>query len=93
LEKLEKVVGRAPCSICRDWWKGPVVIRDDTDLPVYRDPDVCPSCGQKRPEGLILEIVICEQIVAAKVGKYSNPGPQDAPWGNLGETNAGTGRG
>src|SRR6266567_8545228 len=28
---------------------------------------------------------------AAKVGKYSNPGRQDAPWGKPGETNGRTG--
>jgi hypothetical protein len=61
LKKLEEAVQAAPCSICRDWWKGPVVIRDETDPPAYRDPDVCPSCGRKPPEGLILEIVIARQ--------------------------------
>jgi hypothetical protein len=63
LKKLEQAVGKAPCSICRDWWKGPVVMRDETDPPAHRDPDVCPSCGRKCPEGLILEIVICEQTI------------------------------
>jgi hypothetical protein len=66
LKKLEKAVGEAPCPVCRDWWKGPVVLRDEADPPAYRDPDVCPSCGRKRPEGLILEIVICEQIVPSR---------------------------
>jgi hypothetical protein len=63
LKKLEQAVGKSSCSMCRDWWKGPVVMRDETDPPAHRDPDVCPSCGRKRPEGLILEIVICEQTV------------------------------
>jgi hypothetical protein len=63
LKKLEQAVGALPCSICRDWWTGPVVIRNDTDPPAPRDPDLCLNCGRKRPEGLIHEIVICEQIV------------------------------
>ena len=63
LKKLEQTVAKAPCSVCCDWWKGPVVIRDVTDPPAYRYPDVCPSCGRKPPEGLILEIVISEEII------------------------------
>ncbi len=63
LKKLEQAVGKAPCSVCCDWWKGPVVIRDETDPPAHHDPDVCPRCGRERPEGLILEIVIAEQTV------------------------------
>jgi len=63
LKKLEKAVGAAPCSMCRDWWNGPIVMRDETDPPAPRDPDVCPKCGRKCPEGRIFEIVICEQIV------------------------------
>ena len=63
LMRLEKAIGEAKCTVCRDWWTGPIVIRDETDPPAHRDPDVCPSCGRKRPEGLILEIVICEQVV------------------------------
>jgi hypothetical protein len=38
-------------------------MRNETDPPAHHDPEVCPECGRKRPEGLILEIVICEQIV------------------------------
>jgi hypothetical protein len=63
LKNLEEAVGAAPCSICRDWWTGPIVMRNETDPPARHDPDVCPSCGRKRPEGLILEIVITEEIV------------------------------
>jgi hypothetical protein len=33
LKKLEQAFGKAPCPICRDWWKGPVVMRDETDPP------------------------------------------------------------
>jgi hypothetical protein len=66
LKKLEHAFGRAPCTICRDWWKGPGVMRNETDPPVYHDPDVCPSCGRKCPEGLVLEIVICEQIIGSR---------------------------
>jgi hypothetical protein len=62
LEKLEKIVGEAPCPTCRDWWQGPIVMRNETDPPARRDPDVCPTCGRKPPEGLILEIVIAEQV-------------------------------
>jgi hypothetical protein len=63
LKKLEQVLGAARCSICRDWWKGPIVIREETDPPAPRDPDRCPSCGRKHPVGLILEIVMAEQTV------------------------------
>jgi hypothetical protein len=38
-------------------------MRDETDPPAHRDPDVCSSCGRKCPEGLILEIVIAEEII------------------------------
>jgi hypothetical protein len=57
LKKLEKAVRVAPCSICRDWWTGPIVVREDTDPPAPQDPDGCSSCGRHRPEGLILEVV------------------------------------
>ena len=66
LEKLEKIVGKTPCLVCRDWWNGPIVTRNETDPPAHRDPDVCPECGRKRPEGLVLEVVIAEQVVPAR---------------------------
>ncbi len=43
LKKLEKAIRTLPCSICREWWQQPVAIRDETDPPVPRDPDFCPS--------------------------------------------------
>jgi len=61
LKKLEQAVGSAPCSICRDWWNGPIVMRNETDPPAHRDPDVCPSCGRKCPAGRIFEIVMARQ--------------------------------
>jgi hypothetical protein len=63
LKKLEKAIGTLPCSICREWWQQPIVIRDETDPPVPRDPDLCPSCGRQYPKDRIFEIVICEQVV------------------------------
>jgi hypothetical protein len=66
LKKLEKAIGTLPCSICREWWQQPVVIRDETDPPVPRDPDLCPSCGRQCPKDRIFEIVICEQVVTPR---------------------------
>jgi hypothetical protein len=63
LEKLERLVGQASCTICRDWWQQPIVFRDETDPPAPRDPDVCPRCGRQCPKDRIFEIVICEQVV------------------------------
>jgi hypothetical protein len=57
LKKLEQTIGKAPCPICYDWWKGPVVIREETDPPAPWNPDRCSRCGRQRPDGLILEIV------------------------------------
>jgi hypothetical protein len=57
VQKLERAIRMVPCTICRDWWQGPVVIREDTDPPAPRDPDRCSSCGRKRPEGLVLEVI------------------------------------
>jgi hypothetical protein len=61
LEKLEMLVERAPCEICRDWWQQPIVLRDENDPPMPRDPDVCPGCGRECPKDRIFEIVISEQ--------------------------------
>lgn len=63
VQKLEKVVGRVPCPMCRDWWQQLLVIWDETDPPSQRDPDVCPKCGRQCPKDRIFEIVICEQVV------------------------------
>ncbi len=63
LKKLEQAIGKAPCSVCCDWWNGPIVMRNETDPPAHRDPDVCPSCGRKCPSDRILEIVISEEII------------------------------
>ena len=60
LDKLEKIVGRAPCFICRDWWQQPMVIRNEKDPPAVRDPDICPGCGRQCPD-VVFEIVIGEQ--------------------------------
>jgi hypothetical protein len=60
LKKLEKAVGSAPCSVCRDWWKGLIVMRNETDPPAHHDPVVCPECGRKRPAGTF-EIVMARQ--------------------------------
>jgi hypothetical protein len=57
VEKLERAARSGIYPICRDWWVGPIVIREDTDPPAPRSPDRCSSCGRQRPEGLILEIV------------------------------------
>jgi hypothetical protein len=61
LKKLEQAVGAAPCSICCDWWNGPIVMRNETDPPAHHNPVVCPECGRKRPEGRIFEIVMARQ--------------------------------
>jgi hypothetical protein len=63
LKKLEKALERASCPICRDWWQQPIVLRDESDPPAPRDPDVCPGCGRQCPRDRIFEIVICEQVV------------------------------
>jgi len=57
VQKLERAVRMMPCTICRDWWKGPVVIREETDPPAPRDPDRCSNCGRQRREGLVSEII------------------------------------
>jgi hypothetical protein len=61
LEKLEKAAGSLSCSVCHDWWKDPMIIRYEWEPPPHRDPDICPRCGQQRPNGLILEIIISKQ--------------------------------
>src|SRR5207245_10976122 len=56
LKKLEKAIGTLPCSTCREWWQQPLVIRDETDPPVPRDPDLCLSCGRQCPRDTVFEI-------------------------------------
>jgi hypothetical protein len=61
LEKLEKTAGSLPCSICHNWWQGPLVIRNEWEPALPCDPDRCPKCGRQPPFEFIQELIIVSQ--------------------------------